>query len=67
MVQVLLRSQSNIQTKYVLEKVNLKKILQALHREVNETKTPLKLKGGMDSEAFIFERKSLSGLAILEG
>jgi hypothetical protein len=40
----------NIQSKYVLEKIKLKKILQNMHREINKSGVALKLKGGIDTE-----------------
>jgi hypothetical protein len=41
------RSALNLQSKYVLEKVKLKKILQVLHAEINECGIRLQLKGGL--------------------
>ena len=43
-------SQLNVQSKYVLEKIKLKKVLQNIHREINWTGVALKLKGGIDTE-----------------
>lgn len=35
MIELLLQAQLNVQSKYVLEKVKLKKVLQTMHREIN--------------------------------
>jgi len=55
MVELLLQAQLNVQSKYVLEKVKLKKILQTMHREINQTGTALRLKGGLDTEALVLQ------------
>ena len=49
MIRLLSRTALNIHSKYVLEKVKLKKILQIMHSEVNETSVKLKLKGGINN------------------
>ena len=36
MIKLMSRAALNLQSKYVLEKVKLKKILQILHSEINE-------------------------------
>jgi hypothetical protein len=53
MIDLMLYSQLNVQSKYVLEKVKLKKILQTMHREINQTGSALKLKGGIDTEVLV--------------
>ena len=47
MIKLMSRSTLNLQSKYVLEKVKLKKILQVLHAEINECGIRLQLKGGL--------------------
>lgn len=47
MIKLMSRSALNLQSKYVLEKVKLKKILQVLHAEINECGIRLQLKGGL--------------------
>jgi len=49
MIKIMRKAALNIQSKYVLEKLKLKKILQLLHNEVNETGIQLLLKGGLTS------------------
>jgi hypothetical protein len=41
------RAALNLQSKYVLEKIKLKKILQLLHSEINDGAIKLQLKGGL--------------------
>ena len=53
MIEVLLHAQLNVQSKYVLEKVKLKKILQTMHREINQSDQALRLKGGIDTEILV--------------
>lgn len=53
MIEVMLQAQLNVQSKYVLEKVKLKKILQTMHREINQSGHALKLKGGLDTEILV--------------
>ena len=60
MIELLLQAQLNIQSKYVLEKVKLKKILQTMHREINQTGTALKLKGGIDTEILVMQFQNLN-------
>jgi len=55
MIELLLLSQLNLQSKYVLEKVKLKKILQTMHREINQTGSALRLKGGLDTEVLVMQ------------
>ena len=59
MIELLLQAQLNVQSKYVLEKVKLKKILQTLHREINQTGTALRLKGGLDTEVLVMQFQHL--------
>lgn len=47
MIKLMSRASLNLESKYVLEKVKLKKILQALHSEINESSVRLQLKGGI--------------------
>ena len=47
MIRLISRSNLNIQSKYVLEKIKLKKILQLMHSEINECGVKLRLKGGL--------------------
>ena len=49
MIRLLSRVSLNVQSKYVLEKIKLKKILQEIHKEINESGVKLQLKGGMDA------------------
>jgi len=55
MTEVLVHAQLNVQSKYVLEKVKLKKVLQTMHREINQSGTALKLKGGIDTEVLVMQ------------
>jgi len=55
MIELLLQAQLNVQSKYVLEKVKLKKVLQTMHREINQTGTALRLKGGLDTEVLAMQ------------
>ena len=55
MIELLPQAQLNVQAKYVLEKVKLKKILQTMHREINQTGIALKLKGGLDTEVLAMQ------------
>lgn len=55
MTEVLMHAQLNVQSKYVLEKVKLKKVLQTMHREINQSDTALKLKGGIDTEVLVLQ------------
>ena len=55
MIELLLQAQLNVQSKYVLEKVKLKKILQTMHREINQSDQALKLKGGIDTEILVLQ------------
>ena len=50
MIELLPMSQLHVQAKYALEKVKLKKVLQTMHREINQSGTALRLKGGLDTE-----------------
>lgn len=50
LIEILPVAQLSAQSKVVLEKLKLKKILQTMHREINYSSTALKLKGGIDSE-----------------
>lgn len=47
MIKLVARASLNLQSKYVLEKLKLKKILQLLHQEINEGGLRLQLKGGI--------------------
>lgn len=55
MIELLLQASLNVQSKYVLEKVKLKKILQTMHREINQTGQALRLKGGLDTEVLVMQ------------
>jgi hypothetical protein len=55
MIELLPQAQLSLLSKYVLEKVKLKKILQTMHREVNQAGTALRLKGGLDSEVLALQ------------
>jgi hypothetical protein len=55
MIELLPQAQLNVQAKYVLEKVKLKKVLQTMHREINQTGTALRLKGGLDTEVLAMQ------------
>lgn len=46
-IKLMRKASLNLQSKYVLEKVKLKKILSFLHAEVNECDLRLKLRGGL--------------------
>ena len=50
MIELLSSAELSVQSKYVLEKVKLKKILQTMHREINQADSALRLKGGIDTE-----------------
>lgn len=50
LIEILPVAQLSAQSKVVLEKLKLKKILQTMHREINYSSIALKLKGGIDSE-----------------
>jgi hypothetical protein len=47
MIKLMSRAALNLQSKYVLEKIKLKKILQLLHSEINDGAIKLQLKGGL--------------------
>lgn len=49
MLKVVLKSRLNLTSKYTLEKVKLKKVLEVLHGEINESDLKLKLRGGLDT------------------
>ena len=51
MIKLMSRAALNLQSKYVLEKVKLKKILQLLHSEINDGAIRLQLKGGLLANA----------------
>lgn len=55
MIELLALAQLSLQSKYVLEKVKLKKILQTMHREINQTGSALRLKGGLDTEVLVMQ------------
>ena len=44
-----MRAQLNLHSKYTLEKLKLKKILQMLHAEINKSGVRLELKGGLET------------------
>lgn len=48
MIKVVVRAQLNLHSKYSLEKMKLKTILESLHREINQSGFALELKGGFD-------------------
>ena len=49
MIKLVVRAQLNLHSKYTLEKMKLKKILQIMHAEMNRSGLRLELKGGMDT------------------
>ena len=49
MIRLISRASLNIQSKYVLEKIKLKQILQLMHSEINECGVKLRLKGGLNN------------------
>lgn len=49
MIKLVIRAQLNLHSKYTLEKMKLKKILQLLHAEVNKSGLSLELRGGLDT------------------
>lgn len=46
-IKLMRKASLNLQSKYVLEKFKLKKILSFLHSEINECDLRLKLRGGL--------------------
>ena len=48
MIKVVVRAQLNLHSKYSLEKMKLKTILESLHREINQSGFTLEFKGGFD-------------------
>ena len=42
-------AQLNLQSKYALEKMKLKKVLQMLHAEINQSGLRLQLRGGLET------------------
>lgn len=67
MIELLGLAQLNLQSKYVLEKVKLKKILQTMHREINQTSSALRLKGGLDTEVLVMQFQEPPGNAERRG
>jgi hypothetical protein len=51
MIRLMSRAALNLQSKYVLEKIKLKKILQLLHSEINNGAIRLQLSGGLLSNS----------------
>ena len=49
MIKLVTRAQLNLHSKYTLEKMKLKKILQMMHAEINKSGVRLELKGGLDT------------------
>ena len=49
MIKLVIRAQLNLHSKYTLEKMKLKKILQNLHSEINKSGLLLELKGGVET------------------
>ena len=49
MLKIVLKTQLNLQSKYTLERMKLKKGLQMLHAEINQSGLKLQLKGGLDT------------------
>ena len=45
----MLNTRLNLTSKYTLEKLKLKKIIEQLHSEVNQSDLKLKLRGGLDT------------------
>lgn len=68
-IELLVFAQLNLQSKYVLEKVKLKKILQTMHREINQSDTALRLKGGLDTEVLVmqFQNNDVASISGKEG
>jgi len=58
MLKVVLRSRMNLTSKYTLEKMKLKKVLEALHGEINQSDLKLKLRGGLDTMVDVLGAKS---------
>jgi len=48
----------NLTSKYTLEKMKLKKVLEALHGEINQSDLKLKLRGGLDTMVDVLGAKS---------
>ena len=49
MIKLVQRAQLNLHSKYTLEKLKLKKILQSMHSEINKSGLRLDLKGGLET------------------
>lgn len=49
MLKIVLRAQLNLQSKYALEKLKLKKVLEKLHGEINQSGLKLQLRGGLET------------------
>ena len=49
MIKLVMRAQLNLHSKYTLEKMKLKKILQSMHSEINKSGVRLEMKGGLDT------------------
>ena len=49
MLKVVLKTRLNLTSKYTLEKIKLKKVLEFLHGEIKQEDLKLKLRGGLDN------------------
>ena len=49
MLKVVLKTRLNLTSKYTLEKIKLKKVLEFLHSEIKQENLKLKLRGGLDN------------------
>ena len=49
MLKVVLKTRLNLTSKYTLEKIKLKKVLELLHGEINQSDLKLKLRGGLEN------------------
>ena len=49
MIKLVVKAQLNLHSKYTLEKMKLKVILQMLHSEINQSGLRLELRGGLNT------------------
>lgn len=58
MLKVVLKTRLNLTSKYTLEKIKLKKVLETLHSEINQSDLKLKLRGGLDTVVDVLGAKN---------
>jgi len=67
MLKSVLSAQLNLQSKYTLEKLKLKKVLQILHAEINQSGLRLQLRGGLETMNDLVEEGSETNVSPFGG